>query len=302
MMLTAPLILIVVTSTYFSALSFRDLYRSFFFWQRTLILGSLMGALMGMTGFWLLARQEVFTGLALCASAGWGILMSSALISVFLASPTHSESVVYLMAVALALGLHTFIRLLFAKRFLQDVTTAVLYIVATAGLILSADWVPQGHHETGNLLFGNSVSVLDEDWSLGLPFAVLLMGLGIGWRPVFVSLIFDAEGFRLIRFRHKTWNAFLQGFILLSLILSAKILGMLTTFSLALFAPLAAWPHFTSARASFFSSVWFGILLFPAGFALSFFADLPTGACIAAAGFILAIASLILEKAIKRFR
>ena len=293
--LTSLVILILVAGTqHLSVLTWVDLQNSMPIWWKTLVIGTLLGGILGMAGFWLLARDGVFTGLALSASAGFGVLISAVIMDHIFTSHVHQEWAVYLTAVGLAFMLHAGLRAMFLRLHSLAALTAVVYITATAGLILVADLIPQGHHETGNLLFGNAVGVLDQDWLFGLPLAGLLLAAGAWLRKPGVALSFDEIGFRLTHRRPGAWGASLQIFILLTLILAAKILGVLATFSISLFAPLTAWRQARSARATFLLSVFYGLLLFPCGFAASFFLDLSTGASIAAAGFfMLSISTLM---------
>lgn len=285
---TMTLFLLLILAEYFSILSWIDLSHSFPLWWKTLVLGTLLGGLLGMVGFWLLAREAVFTGLALSAGAGFGILLAALILDWFSPGGTHSEAAVYAVAIALTFLVHEMIRKIFSRQHTSAAAIAVVYLVTTAGLILTADLVPQGHHETGNLLFGNAVSVMSEDWSIGIPLASLLFIMGFVLRRPSIALIFDRTGFRLTHTRPSLYENLLQAMILLTLILAAKILGVLATFSIALFAPLTAWRQARSARSTFFASLWYGFLIFPCGFTVSFFLDLPTGACVAGVGFIVA--------------
>ena len=86
----------------------------------------------------------------------------------------------------------------------------------------------------------------------------------------------------------------------LVLIASAKLLGVLTTFSLVLLAPLVARTMATGYRWNLRLSFLWGLVIFPSGFLFSFFLDLPTGACMTLAGVIVYGAGVLGESLLKR--
>lgn len=278
---------------YYSKVSLTDIPPAILFWWKTLVLGCLLSALLGMTGFWLMARQALFTGLSLSAAAGFGVLLAAATLDRITFAGDHSEWHIYPLALCMAVALKLFMRLCFANSFGESAATAITYLFATAGLVLLSDMVKEGHHEAGNLLFGNAVTVLEDDWHITLPLACILIVLGLKIRKKAVAFCFDPVHFKLVFQKSLRTNLMLQGFILVTLIIASKIMGVLATFSIALFSSLSAQNQARSAKSTFLISTWYGFLLFPAGFSISFFLDLPTGACIALAGFVLMINSVL---------
>lgn len=277
------LLAIVLLSKSVSELSWSDFSDSWSYWRQTLVLGSLAGLTLGLTGSWMVAQRSIYSALALSSATVMGTLIMMGLASFYgVSGMVFTESGGLILSLGIFMALKRFLR----GRFQNDAIIAVIYLMSTAGLILVSDHIAHGHHEIESHLFGNSISISSESFGIFLPAFVLLAIVAVpfyrSWRdlsfdPVF-SRIRDGRSFH----RHELA---LSLFMFLSLMFAARNFGILVTFSLFLFAPLTALHQSKSHLTALILSGLYGSLLFPAGFLVSFFLDWPTGACISILGF-----------------
>lgn len=280
----AALVGMVALAEYFSELAWRDFLNSWELWRETMVLGLVSGGLLGLTGFWLISQKKIYSALALSSSTVMGFLLAIAAADALQIGGTFF---IETGAMIFALGLYLLFNRLLQKRFQNDAITAIIYLFATAGLILLSNHISHGHHEIESHLFGNSLSIPRDDFKIFAPVFGLLIFPAVIFYKSWRSLTFDPVFFQVTQGKKtKGIEQSLLLFVFLSLMLAARNFGILVTFSLFLFAPLTAWHQSKSSLMTYVLSGLYGLLIFPAGFLISYFLDWPTGACISATGFV----------------
>lgn len=283
-----PLVLLslIVTITGFVApITWADFINQITFWNYTLSLGLLFGLLLGLCGFWMFCESTLYTGLSLSSASVLGVMSTHFLGELglhFLEGPV----VGLVMSIVLGVGFYLITLKILSQKIPQGAITALIYLVSIALTILLSNYSSQGHHEMENALFGNSVTVLESEFNpaLILGFSLLFTTFFLGKK--WLLMVFDPLFTKITNPKKASlWDMSQLGFILITLACASKLFGVLNTFSLLLFASLSSIGFLKSGFKSYFLSGLYGIVLFPAGFLLSFFLDLPTGACITLAGF-----------------
>ncbi len=245
LLIFATVIALLQGAQIISPLSWSDFYNSFEFWRNTLILGVFLSFLLGTTGFWLVAQRSVYSGLALSSSSVVGLLTAAFLMDQYVHLP-HS----LLLIAGMTLGILLYLG---GIRFLKhsvggDSATAVIYVACTAATILISNNTAQGHHELENFLFGNSVTVTNDDFLLSALLSWAFILLSFYFVKKWLTLIFDPLFDFLTHSRSNFHQLLLQVTIAAALVIGAKNFGMLTTFSILLFPALIAYLMAKSGR------------------------------------------------------
>jgi zinc transport system permease protein len=288
------LILMLYLADTFGTHKWSDFVQAWPLWNQTLIIGSLFGAVLGLAGFWLLAENAVYTGLTVSAAAVLGLQITDFCLA--LSGLTLNPLATFTIAASLGLLFIQSATALSTHTSGRDAGNASAYLTALAGSILISDLISQGHHEMESLIFGNSVGLLPSDTLLAGIASFILLTVALQHNRHWLGLVFDSDFLSVQGMPTKSWRLSLTLMTAFSLIVGVKLFGLLTAFSIALFAPLAAVRLARSGRSGQLASFLFGALLFPTGFALSFLLDLPTGAMIAVTGFLMAtLAGLIMS-------
>jgi ABC-type Mn2+/Zn2+ transport system permease subunit len=288
------LILMAALSVFFSAISWNDFLNYFDFWKHTLILGGLLSFVLGGAGFWLVAKQSVYSGLSLSASSIVGLMLAAFCFDRFMI-PDSTGYLIIVIGIFLGVAIYLTGTRFFSRRTTNDAATAAIYVACTAITIILSNNVAQGHHELENLLFGNSVTVTEGDYEFGLCVSFFLILLGVGFSYKWLHLVFDPLFEYMSNKRARLQNFLLQLFIAFALIVAAKNFGMLTTFALMLFPALTAYGMGQSGIKTYLLAAIIAALVFPLGFIVSFFLDQPTGACICLVGFIVLCCEYLIE-------
>lgn len=280
----AALVALVCLARWNSELSWGDFGASWTYWRQTLMLGPLAGLVLGLTGFWMLAERNVFSALALSSATVMGTLVVMGISGwLKITNNLFNEP----LGLALGLGVFLLTNLVLKNRFQNDSLIAVIYLMSTAGIILVSDHIAHGHHEVESHLFGNSISVPQDDFKIFFPAFVILGVLACVFYRSWRNSTFDAVFCKIQNARSAQLSQITQlVFLFLTLMFAARNFGILVTFSLFLFAPLTALNQSKSTLVVLVLSGIYGLMLFPAGFLVSYFLDWPTGACISGAGFL----------------
>lgn len=292
----AVLFAITMASAAFSPLGWHDFLDYFDFWKHTLLLGMLLSFLLGETGFWLIARQSVYSGLALSSSSIVGLLFAAVCCDIF-AIKDGTGYFTILLGMALGVAIYLFGTRFLSRRTTNDAATAVIYVACTSITIILSNNLSQGHHELENLLFGNSVMITDNDFRYGTLIAAVLGFLGIRHAANWLHLTFDPLFQHMSNAKSKFQGGLLNLFVALTLVIAAKNFGMLTTFAIMLFPALTAYGMSESGVKTHFIAGILAAFVYPAGFIVSFFLDQPTGACICLVGLSVLFSGVLIESA-----
>lgn len=233
-------------------------------------------AMHGYLGGHVVRRGVIFVDIALAQIAAFGVAVSMW----FGAEVGTSQAfIVGLVSTFLGALLLSFTRTR-DKTIPQEAYIGIVYVVFSAAMILVLSQVAHGGEEISNLLVG---CILWVSWADVLKAAALygLLGLLLRFAHERIMLISnDPDAARARGLSVRRWD-FLFYMVLGTVVtLSVQIAGVLMVFTMLVVPTVMALRLFTRTRAQFAYVMVIGVLSVLGGAALSFYADLPTGASI----------------------
>lgn len=258
-----------------SPLGWNDFFASWGYWHETLCLGVIAGGVLSLCGFWMIAKRNVFASLAISSASVWSLMLAA------LIGPAIDTWGADLLGITITIGVYAALWRLLKPGMQNESVLGVIYLASLGGVILVSNLIAQGHHEFENRLFGNSMSVNGREFAFLTPVFLALGVTAAAYGKKWRSLVFDGDFFAANSgVTGRSARIALTVFCYASLIAGARSFGILVAFALFLFPPLIAWHQSASNRTVVLLSALYGVVVFPAGFLVSFFLDWPTGACI----------------------
>jgi zinc transport system permease protein len=264
-------------------------FHSWGFFRDPVLAGSLVGAVLGLLGVYIVSRRMVFLSAALSQVAGFGVALALSAEAnwgpvAVLASPSATTLAVTLLTAALlSIG-----RGDGGTR--RDSWLGFAFLIGAAGSLALATRIGSGSHDIEAILFGSAVAVLPADFRLVLFVSVLLLLLHGWWRRGFVQVSVDAEGARVRGLPVRLLEVTLLVSVALAISLFTPILGALPVFAFTVLPAMAALRVSLSVPMSLLVAALIGAVSGFAGYVFAFLYDLPVGAsqALTAAGLVLA--------------
>lgn len=250
---------------------------SWFFFQDPIVAGSLVGAVLGLLGVYVVLRRMVFFSAALSQVAGLGVALALLAEShwgavAFVASPNWTTLAVTLLTAA------------FLSRASgdggsrRDSWLGFAFLAGAAGTLALATGIVSGSHEIQTILFGSAVAILPADFRLVVLVSVLLLSLHAWWRRGFVQASLDAEGARVRGLPVRLLEVTLLASIALAISLFTPILGALPVFAFSVLPAMAALRIARNLSTGLWLAALAGAFSGFAGYVLAFLYELPVGA------------------------
>ena len=248
-----------------------------FLWPAFLVAVCLVG-IHTYFGIQVLARNVIFVDLALAQIAALGATVAFMLGHPAQSLATYGYSLSFTLLAAVLLA---FTRA-WATRVPQEALIGVIYVVAAAASIVLIDRAPQGAEHLKQILTGNILTS-------GLGEVAVIVPLYLA-----IALLHFVLRNRLAQSGSLFWEFVFYATFGMVVTSSVALAGVLLVFSF-LIIPAAIGVMFASTLPRQLAIGWIaGVLTSAAGFAASFFFDLPTGAAVVCAfGAALALAGLL---------
>jgi len=249
-------------------------------------------------GVYVVLRRIVFVGAALAQLSSAGIAFSLWLgglgVSVgILTRPLPLALVVTLLG-ALFFGLGAV-----RRRVQQDATIGVTYAVAGAlGILLIAKAATGEAHDI--FLQGNILGLTGRDTLLELAVSVPVLLLHAVFYKEFLFVSFDPETARTLGYRVDRWTLLLYFSLGLVIAFAIQFAGVLLVFNFLVLPAVTGLLVTRSMAGTFTVSVAAAVAAAVAGFAVSVWLDLPSGAAIIAASGVLVALAWIVGRSLRR--
>ena len=251
-------------------------------WRDPLLAAVIAGALLGFLGVYVVLRRTVFVSAALTQISTLGLVAAIALeeqlgVTVERASVQLAVAVAFSAAGALLLS-----RLQAGRRLPSEAGMGVAWVLAGAAVVLGASRLVHAAHDLGSMVFGNAVAVPTSDLVVlaGVALACGAVHLIFVRELVFVS--FDGETARAMGVPAGRWNALLFLTLGLAIPPAARAIGALPTFALLTLPASAALLLADRLPRIFALAAALGAASAAVGYALSWTAQVPTGATMVA--------------------
>lgn len=256
------------------------------FFQRALLVGVILGAIMAILGVFVVLRRMSFFADAIGHSALTGIAVGLLLhINPFLAA------LVFTIVVALAI---TGVRAISRQSF--DTLLGVFFAGAVSLGVIIVSLTPGYQADLVNILFGDILTVAPLDTLLSLVLAAVITVVLLGSGKALVSLTFDsslaqAEGIPVTR--HELIFLLL---LAATIALSIKFIGVILVTAMLIIPAAAAQNLARSLSQMFIWSAVLALCAVIAGMLLSAAANLPSGPAIVLVGCTFFVISLFFRR------
>jgi len=251
-----------------------------FLWLEAVVASAAVAAVCAVVGVYAVLRRVVFLPAALSQVSGFGVVLAFVLGGLF---PTLAESAL-LGPETLALATTLIAALLLGwmpepRRLSREAAIGVVYVAASALVILIGDRIPQESHEIEDILFGNAVMVERGQMWLALVVAAGVLAVhAFLFRP-FLLASFDPETARAHGVPVRAIDALLFLTLGLTIAVATKTVGAMPVFAFSVLPATAALKALRDIRAVFVGAALVGGLSAFLGYYASFTLELPTGAC-----------------------
>lgn len=258
-------------------LTVRAFFDAWELFRQPALAGTAAGALLGVTGVYVVLRRMVFLTAAVSQAAGLGVAFAYWLrvqleLSARLASPTLMASLFTLISAGLIAGA-------FAPGSVwRDAALGAVFLAGSAGTLALGTRITAELHDIQTLLFGTGVAVLDADFHLLVSVAAALLCVHLWlWRG-FAAVSFDRDGAAVRGVPVARIELALVAILAVSISVATRVLGVLPTFAFSVLPAVAA------ARVA--PNLWSALLLAGAvgglcgflGYVAAFLYALPVGA------------------------
>ena len=251
-------------------------------WRDPLLASVVAGALLGFLGIYVVLRRTVFVSAALTQLSTLGLivaLLAEERMGVEVEHAGVQLGVAVLFSVAGALVLGT---LESGRRLPTESGVGIGYVVAGALVVLGANRLVHAAHDLNAMVFGNAVAVPFSDVLVLLGVTILCAVVHTVFQKEIVFASFDRETAEAMGIRARFWDGVLFATVGLAIPVSARALGALPVFAFLTIPASAALLVTGRLRRAFAIATVLGVVAAAGGYALSWIAQLPTGATMVA--------------------
>jgi zinc transport system permease protein len=264
-------------------------------WQDPLAAAALAGALCGFLGVYVVLRRTVFVSAALTQLSTLGLvaalLAEEAMhVEVERAGVQLAVATAFSVAGALVLGAPS------ARRIPAEARVGIAYLAAGALVVLGSARLVHAAHDLGGMVFGNAVAVTRGEVAFLAAIAIGCAAVHalFARRLVFVS--FDRETAEVMGVAPRAADGVLFLTLGLAIPASARALGALPVFAFLTAPASAALLAGAGLRASFAAAAAIGLVAAVAGYVVSWFGQLPTGATMVVLAALLVVPAAIVGR------
>jgi ABC-type Mn2+/Zn2+ transport system permease subunit len=245
----------------------------------TYIAGGLIALLLALIGVWVVARDQIFLGLAVSQASTLGIAIAlwlGGLGTGSLLAWLGSDPVAAALAVIASIGTALLTsRAGGAGRESPEAVTGWVYLVAASVAVLLVANSPHGLEEVHRLVFSTLLAASRQDpWVFGV-LAVATIAAAARWRSELVLLAMDPEMAAAVGLRTRVWNAAIAVWLGLAVGLSIRVSGMLFTVGCLVLPALIAKNLCRDVRPVLVVAPILSVLACAAGFVLAHVFDFP---------------------------
>ena len=240
------------------------------FLQNAVFASLLASAACGMVGTYVVVKRIGFLagGIAHAVLGGMGAAL-------FFGFPTMLGALLAAILAALILGL---VRLYARQQ--DDILVSALWAVGMAIGILFISRTPGYQTDLMTYLFGNVLLVSKQQLLMMLVLNVILVALIVSLYKQFAAISFDEEFARLRGLPVTTLYLLLLCLIAVSVVLMIQVVGLILVIALLTLPAAVAQQYVHSMKRMMVFAVLLGMMFCLFGLALSYSADLPSGATI----------------------
>lgn len=258
--------------------SLADFVDSWEYYATGVYAGLAAGAMLGLLGVYIVLRRLVFLSAAIGQTASFGVVFA-----LYLAARLGPSDLVPSPTV-LAIGLTALATFAVLNRksrssVFRDGLLGAMFLFGAAGTELLSHELPEERHQIEGLLHGIGVAVSPDDLNFIALLALLIGLLHIfAWRG-FATVSFDPLGAVLRRLPRPGLELLLALSLASAIAGGISTLGALPVFALSVLPPLAALRLGQSLPITLGLGAAFGMACAASGYLISYFYDLPVGAC-----------------------
>jgi ABC-type Mn2+/Zn2+ transport system permease subunit len=265
-------------------------------WRDPLLASMIAGGLLGFLGVYVVLRRTVFVSAALTQLSTLGLIASLLLEEQLGVEAEHAAvqlgvAVVFSVVGALVLGaLHS------GRRLPTEAGVGMSYVLAGALVILGANRLIHAAHDLNSMVFGNAVAVPLTDVIVLAVVTVVCIAVHLLFRKELVFVSFDRETAEAVGLQAPFWNGLLFFTIGLAIPVAARALGALPVFAFLTIPAAAALLVMRRLRGAFTLATMIGLFAATAGYLLSWFWQIPTGATMVALAGIFVVPGALLRR------
>ncbi|MDD5009780.1 MAG: metal ABC transporter permease [Syntrophorhabdaceae bacterium] len=251
------------------------------FIQRALIAGSFIAILCSTLGVFLVLRRLSLIGDGL-AHVSFG----SVAVGLFLRTYPFYVAVPIVMLSALGI-----LKLVEKARLYGDSAIGIVSSLGIAVGILIASIAGGFNVDLFSYLFGNILAINTTEVAISIVLSVILVIVILFFYQELLSITFDEESAKASGIRTERINKILVLLTALTVVLAMKLVGIMLISALLILPPVTALQLARGFKATIVISSLAGITSVILGIAISFMANLPTGATIVIINFIFFLSS-----------
>lgn len=244
-------------------------------------------------GLHVLARGVIFVDLSLAQVAAFGSVFS-VLLGADQSSPlTYFGS---LAATFLASGIF-FLAKKYEKNFSQEAIIGIVYALSSALVILLVEGMPHGPERIKELLVGQ---ILWVTWFDVSKTALIYFGVGLVhylFRKQFIASSFSGQGAK----KASWWDFLFYALFGVVITSSVRLAGVLQVFSFLIVPALVASMFYKTLKSRLIFGWVFGVVFSILGMLVSYYYDLPSGACLVFCFTIVPVFLLLLKPLVLKF-
>ncbi|HXV62028.1 MAG TPA: metal ABC transporter permease [Vicinamibacteria bacterium] len=242
-----------------------------------ILAGSLVGAVLGFLGVYVVLRRMVFLSAALSQCAGFGVALAlfaeAQWGAVMLVTSPRLATLVVTLATAALLSLTH-----------QDTSTrrdswlGFAFLLGAAGTLAIGTRISSGNQEIQSILFGSAVAILPEDLLTVVIASAVMLGLHIWWLRGFSQVSLDPDGAYVRGLPVRLLEVTLLLSLALAISLFTQILGALPVFAFSVLPAMAALRVSIHVPMALTVAATLGAAAGFVGYAFAFVYELPVGA------------------------
>ena len=261
-----------------------------------LVMALILVAMHAHLGHHVVKRGVIFVDIALAQVAAFGVA-----ISLLIGGEVGSDRTWLIALASACLGAWLIARTRTREeRAPQEAYIGIIYVVASAAMILVLTQVPHGGDEIRHLLVG---AILWVSWSAVLKTGILYALLGAflyRWRKPISRVSADPVGAARDGLSLRRWDLVFYAILGVVVTSSVQIAGVLLVFSLLVVPTVMGLRLYDDSRRQYIYTLAVGVVAVMVGSALSYILDLPTGAAIVCTfGLFLAV-QVVVEPLLRR--
>jgi zinc transport system permease protein len=251
-------------------------------WRDPLAAAVIAGALLGFLGVYVVLRRTVFVSAALTQLSTLGLIAAIVLeeqlgVEVERAGVQLAVAMLFSAAGAVLLG-----RMHAGRRLPAEAGIGMVYVLAGALALIGASRLVHVAHDLGAMVFGNAVAVPFGDLVVLVAVAALCALVHALFAKELVFVSFDGDTARAMGLRADLWNGLLFLTLGLAIPPAARAIGALPTFALLTLPASAALLAAGRLPRIFALAAGVGAASAAIGYAVSWVAQIPTGATMVA--------------------